>query len=248
MPESRAGGGDAVAGDDHLAVVHFHPGVPGPEGRQPPGRRGAQSVQDSRLGQEEGSRARRRDGRAAVTGTRDEVADGKGRVAADILEQGRRLVSRKCRNDQQIRRLRVLKRLGFQEESGPGPDLRGGADHRHVPGGRFVDLSAQRVGVVQHVEDGRQPRVEHPVVDDDRYSHDGNSTKHAVSAGGLALAPSRPMASGQQARYDEGAGDRPPIPATCRIPASERAARAPAVSAAASHGTRMTTTRTANGR
>jgi hypothetical protein len=40
----------------------------------------------------------------------------------------------------------------------------------------------------------------------------------------------------------------PTIPATCPMPASERAASAPALSAAASHGTRMTTTRTANDR
>jgi hypothetical protein len=41
---------------------------------------------------------------------------------------------------------------------------------------------------------------------------------------------------------------RPTIPATCPMPASERAASAPALSAAASHGTRMMTTRTANDR
>ena len=50
------------------------------------------------------------------------------------------------------------------------------------------------------------------------------------------------MASGQQACYDEGAGDH-----AGPIPASERAASVPALSAAASHGTRMTITRRANG-
>ncbi len=40
----------------------------------------------------------------------------------------------------------------------------------------------------------------------------------------------------------------PTIPATCPMEASERAASAPAHSAAASHGTRMMTTRTVNGR
>ena len=40
----------------------------------------------------------------------------------------------------------------------------------------------------------------------------------------------------------------PTIPATCPMPASERAASAPALSAATSHGTRMTSTRTANDR
>jgi len=40
----------------------------------------------------------------------------------------------------------------------------------------------------------------------------------------------------------------PTIPATCPMPASERAASAPALSAAASHGTRMMTTRTENDR
>jgi hypothetical protein len=41
---------------------------------------------------------------------------------------------------------------------------------------------------------------------------------------------------------------RPTIPATCPMPASERAASAPALSAAASQGRRMMTTRTANDR
>ena len=90
---------------------------------------------------------------------------------------------RRRRDDQQIRGLGLLKRLGRHEESGPGPHLRGGTDHGHVPGRRLGDLLAQRVGVVQHVEDGREPGVEHPVVDDDRYL------------------------SGQQARHDQGAGD-----------------------------------------
>lgn len=78
---------------------------------------------------------------------------------------------------QQIRCLRMLKWLGRHEESGPGPHLRGGTDHCHVPGGRFVDLIAQCIGEAQYVEDGREPGVEHPVVHDERYFHDGTTIK-----------------------------------------------------------------------
>jgi hypothetical protein len=154
VPEGCTGGGDALVGDDHLAVIQVDPGIPGPEGRrQPPGRRSTYSVQDSRLGQEEGTRARRCDGRAAVTGSRGEVADGKGYIAANMVEQGLRAGSRKCRNDQQIRCLDTFKWLGRHDEAGPGSHLWSGADHCHVPGRRFVDLPAQCVRVVQHVED-----------------------------------------------------------------------------------------------
>jgi hypothetical protein len=58
VPESRASGGDAIAGDDHLAAIQVEFGVPGPEGRrQPPGRRGAHSVLFDAFEDEQGRQA-----------------------------------------------------------------------------------------------------------------------------------------------------------------------------------------------
>jgi hypothetical protein len=100
-----------------------------------------------------------------------------------MFDERRRLACRSRRYDEQIRRLGMFEWLGRHEESGPGTHLMAGADHRHVPGGRgLVDLSAQCVGVVQHVEDCREPGVEDPVIDDECYLHDGNGTNHVVSA------------------------------------------------------------------
>jgi hypothetical protein len=47
--------------------------------------------------------------------------------------------------------------------------------------------------------DGREPGIEHPVVDDDRYLHGGKSIKHVVSAADAVSGRRRRLVAGWEA-------------------------------------------------